>query len=80
MGLQSCRSSNFGNLCLNPNLGLATEARGCKVAGQEKDLGVTSHVPGSAKECEGMNPHTPKWTPCWELESQMDFQIFIAQL
>ncbi len=27
-------------------------------------------VTGSAKECKGMNPHTPKWTPCWELEFQ----------
>ncbi len=33
----------------NPNLGLATKARGCKVASQEEDPGVTSHVLGSAK-------------------------------
>jgi hypothetical protein len=56
--------------CCNLNLGLVTKARGCKVAGQEKNPRVTSHAPGSAKECEGMNLHTPKWTPCWELESQ----------
>jgi hypothetical protein len=24
----------------------------------------------SARECEGMNPHTPKWIPIWELEFQ----------
>jgi hypothetical protein len=35
--------------CRNPSLGFTTEARGCKVAGQEKDPGVTSHAPGSAK-------------------------------
>jgi hypothetical protein len=35
-----------------PRQGLA----GCK-------LGVTFHVLGSAKECEGMNLHTPKWIP-----------------
>jgi hypothetical protein len=35
--------------CRNPNLGFATKARGCKVASQEGDLGVTSHAPGSAK-------------------------------
>jgi len=29
-----------------------------------------SHVPRSAKECEGKNPHTPKWTPMWELKSR----------
>ncbi len=32
------------------------------------------------KECEGMNPHTPEWIPCWELESQMDSRIFRARL
>jgi hypothetical protein len=26
-----------------------TDARGCKVVGQEKDMGVTSHVPKNAK-------------------------------
>ncbi len=46
--------------CRNPSLGLATKARGCKVAGQEGDSKVTSHALGSAKECEGMNPHTHK--------------------
>jgi hypothetical protein len=37
------------NLCRNPSLGLTTKARGWKVAGQEGDLGVTSHAPESAK-------------------------------
>jgi hypothetical protein len=35
--------------CRNPSLGLATKARCDKVAGQEGDLGVTSHAHGSAK-------------------------------
>jgi len=39
--------------CHNPSLGLATKARACKVAGQEKK-------PDSERKCEGMNPHTPK--------------------
>jgi len=39
--------------CHNPNLGLATKARACKVAGQERK-------PKSERKCEGMNPHTPK--------------------
>ncbi len=30
-------------------LGLRPKQGGCKVAGQEGNLGVTSHVPGSAK-------------------------------
>ncbi len=37
------------DLTLNPNLGLATKARGCKGVSQERDLGVTSHTPMSAK-------------------------------
>jgi hypothetical protein len=49
--------------CHNPSLGLTTKARACKSAGQEGSPGVTSHAPGSAKECEGMNPHTPKGAP-----------------
>ncbi len=31
--------------------------QGC---GPRGSLGITSHAPGSAKECEGVNPHTPK--------------------
>jgi hypothetical protein len=44
----------------NPNLGLATKARACEGAGQEGSPGITFHAPGSARECEGMNPHIPK--------------------
>ncbi len=36
-------------MCRNPNLGLATKARGWKVVGQEEDPRVTSHAPMSAK-------------------------------
>jgi len=39
-----------------------TKARACKRARQEGDLGNTSYIPGSAGECERMNPHTPKAT------------------
>jgi hypothetical protein len=35
-----------GAKCRNPSLGLATEARGCKVAGQEGDLGALHMLPG----------------------------------
>ncbi len=35
--------------CRNLNLGLTTKARSYKGAGQERDLKVTSHTPGSAK-------------------------------
>jgi hypothetical protein len=52
--------NDLTQICHNPSLGLATKARTCKVVGQEGSPGVTFHAPGSAKECEGMNPHTPK--------------------
>jgi len=44
----------------NPSIGVTTKAKACKVAGQEGSPMVTSHAPESAKECEGMNLHTPK--------------------
>jgi len=40
-----------------------TKARGCKVAGQEGSPRVMLHVPESARECEGIDFHTPKGTP-----------------
>ncbi len=49
--------------CCNLSLGLATKARGlqgCRPRGRPN-----SHITYSqeCKECEGVNPHTPKWTP-----------------
>jgi hypothetical protein len=44
----------------NPSLRLVTKTRACKGVGQEGSSRVTFHAPGSARECEGMNPHTPK--------------------
>jgi hypothetical protein len=57
-----------------------TKVGGLKLASQEKNPGITSHAPGSAKECEGMNFHTPKCTPILGVESQMDSRTFRAQL
>jgi mRNA deadenylase 3'-5' endonuclease subunit Ccr4 len=48
--------------CCNPSLGLATKARACKCVSQEGSPGGTFYALGSAKECEGMNPHIPKGT------------------
>jgi len=39
-----------------------TKARGCKVISQKRKL-------DNEKKCEGMNPHTPRELPPWELES-----------
>jgi hypothetical protein len=50
-------------VCRNLRFGLVTKARGCKVAGQEGSSGVMPHALRSARECEGIGPHTPKGTP-----------------
>ncbi len=34
------------------------------------------HIPKNARECEGMNPHTPKWTFTLGVRIWMDSQIF----
>jgi hypothetical protein len=57
----------------NPSLGLVTKARGCKVAGQERSSGVMLHAPRSAKECEGIDPRTPKRTPTLGVRVLMEF-------
>jgi hypothetical protein len=46
--------------CHNFSLGLATKVRACKVVGQKGSSGVTPHVLGSVRKCEGMKPHIPK--------------------
>jgi hypothetical protein len=44
------------------------------------ELGVTFHALENAKECEGMNPHTPKRIPILEVGISVDFWIFKGQL
>jgi hypothetical protein len=66
--------------CCNPSLGLSTKARACKGVGQEGSPGVTSHVPKSVGECEGMNLHTPKWAPILGVGVLMDSWIFKEHL
>ncbi len=57
-----------------------TKARAYKSAGQEGSSKVTSHVPGSVGECEGMNPHTPKWAPTLGIGVPKDSRIFKEKL
>ncbi len=56
-----------------------TKAGACKSVGQEEGPGNTSYTPGSAGECERMNPHTPKTTPPWGVGAPMDSRIFREQ-
>jgi hypothetical protein len=55
--------------CISFNFGL----RRCR---PRVSLGFTFHAPRSARECEGMNLHTPKWAPTLGMKILMDFQIF----
>jgi hypothetical protein len=64
----------------NPSLGLVTKARACEGVGKVWSLGVTFHALGSAKKCEGMNPHIPKWAPTLGVGVLMDSQIFRERL
>jgi hypothetical protein len=50
--------------------------KACKGAGQVWRLGITFHVPGTVRECEGMNSHTPKWAPVLRVEVPMNSWIF----
>jgi len=66
--------------CHNPGLRFMTKTRACKGANQKRSPGITSHAPGSVRECEGMNPHTPKWTPILGVGIPMDSWIFKKHL
>jgi hypothetical protein len=66
--------------CHNPSFGLTTKARAYRSAGQEGSLVVTFHTPGSAKEYEGMNLHTPKGTPILGVGVPEDSRIFRERL
>jgi hypothetical protein len=48
--------------------------------GQEGSSGVMLHAPGNARECEGIDPHTPKGTPTLGVRVPMDSQMFREQL
>ncbi len=68
------------HVCHNPNLGLVTKTRVGKGAGQEWSPGVTFHAPRSVGKCEGMNPHTPMWTPILGVGVPIDSWIFRRRL
>jgi hypothetical protein len=63
------------NVCRNPNLGLAPKAKRLQGCGPRGSSGVTSHIPGSVRKCEGVNPHLLRQLPLWEMESRWTFEI-----
>jgi hypothetical protein len=42
-------------------------------------LGSHTHTFESVRECEGMNSHTPKWTPALGVGVPINSQIFIER-
>ncbi len=66
--------------CHNISLKLAIKARACEGEGQEGSPVVTFHALGSARECEGMNPHIPKWAPTLGIGVPVHSQIFREKL
>jgi len=74
-GLELCRCLN--PYCHDPNLGLMTKA----VRGMERwQLKVQPrnhiHIFKSARKCEGMSPHTPKWASTLRVGVPRESQIF----
>jgi len=69
--IQTRLKKNPNGRCHNPSLGLATKAKGCKVASQ-KSPRIISHDLGSARECEEIDPHTLKGTPTLGVEVPVD--------
>jgi hypothetical protein len=63
---------NYRNL----SLGLATKARACKGGGPKGSPRITSHAFKNVRECEGINPHTPKGVPTLGVGVPVDFQFF----
>jgi len=57
-----------------------TKARGCKDAGQKGSPRGRPHAPESAKECEGIDLHTPKGTPTLGIGVSVDSRMFKEQL
>jgi len=57
-----------------------TKAKGFKVAGQNGSPGVMPHALGSARKCEGINPHTPKGIRTLGVQIPMDSRMFKKRL
>ncbi len=67
------------NYCRNPSLGFTTKARACKGAGQEEARESHLMLP-SVRECEGINPHTPKGAPILGVGIMVNFQREILRV
>jgi hypothetical protein len=76
-------TASCGRYCHNPSLGLMIKARAYKGVVQEWNMWVTFHAPKSVGECEGMNPHIPKWSPTlgnWSFNGLWNLQKVITRV
>jgi hypothetical protein len=74
-GLELCRCLN--PYCHNFKLGFVTKlARGMERWQSNMQPRSHIHALGSARECEGMSPHTPKRAPILGVGVPRDSQIF----
>jgi hypothetical protein len=60
-------------MCYNPNFGLTTKAKACKVASQEGSPKITPRALRGVGKCEVMNPHTPKGPSILGIGVPVDF-------
>jgi hypothetical protein len=60
-------------------LGLQPRQKGLQGCGPRRSPGVTSHTPGNVRQCEGVNPHTPKATPTLGDGVPVDYRNFKEQ-
>jgi hypothetical protein len=67
-----CNSLNVTTLTLSS----WSEQRLAKVQANSEARGVTFHAHESVGECEGINPHIPKWALTLRVEVAMDSRIF----
>jgi len=74
--MRTLTSSSSGGECHNPNLGLASKVRGCKVAGQEGSPRIMLHAAKTVRECERIDLQTPKGTPTLGVGVPMDSRMF----
>jgi hypothetical protein len=79
LDLTICMHVTLKGPCHDINLGFMTKARACKGAGWEWSPRITFYAPKSVGECEGMNPHTPKWASTLWVGVSMDSWIFKEQ-
>jgi hypothetical protein len=63
-------------ICHDLNFKFVTKAKAMERCELRVQFGSHIHTFGRIGECEGMNPHTPKWVFIWGVGIPMDSQNF----